>query len=157
MRTARCRGRGGEGVSAQGVSARGVSARGVSAQWVCLPGDLCPGEGVCQEGGVCPSACPPPREQNDRCLWKHNLFGTTLKEYAKCFTQSNLMFCSGYVLKSDLHGNYRSVSLALFCLLQNHSQYHIIGVLTISGQELTFSLHFTVVCLILLHFKSLKL
>ena len=142
---------------------RGGVWPGVSAwEGVCLEG-VCLGEGVCR-GGVCPSACwdTSPCEQNDRCLWKHNLSATalrtviTLKEDAKCFAQSNLMFCSGYVLKSDLYGNYRSVSLASFCSFQNYSQYHIIGVVTISGQELNFSLPFTVVCFILLHLKKFK-
>ena len=38
---------------------------------------------VSARGVVCPSACwdthPLPREQKDRCLWKHNLSATTLR------------------------------------------------------------------------------
>ena len=53
-----------------------------------LPGGVCPrvsaqGEVSSRGGGCLPgwSATPPlplPREQNDRCLWKHNLSATTL-------------------------------------------------------------------------------
>ena len=43
---------------------------------VCL-GGVCPG--VSTHGGVCPGGVchPPPREQNHRQLWKHNLPATS--------------------------------------------------------------------------------
>ena len=59
----------------QGVSTWGVSAQGVGGVYQgCLPG-VCLPEWVSAQGGV----CPPPRRQNDRCLWKYYLAATTLR------------------------------------------------------------------------------
>ena len=54
----------------------------------CLPEGVLPGgclPGGVSALGVCPSAWwdTPPCEQNDRCLWKHNLASTTLRKVKK--------------------------------------------------------------------------
>ena len=50
------------------------------------------GVGVCPGGCLpqCMLGCTPPCEQNDRCLWKHNLAATTLRTVIN--TSTNISF-----------------------------------------------------------------